>query len=161
MTRMFARPVNILNIYQFLWNFANQHSRVIHIEQHTEPVPLLLAFCVIWCINTGNIFCMETFLSTGKSKIRIAHLYPISVDKIFNCHKFDKKWKNQALTTHMPIFAIIRDQIRKWRHFLYHYLFAQNLWKSYRKTSIFDVILESIICLRLYFAEICLYIRKL
>ena len=76
MTRMFARSVNILNINQFLWNFANQHSRVIHIEQHTEPVPVLLAFCVIWCINTGNIFCMEIFFSTVKFKNRIAHLYP-------------------------------------------------------------------------------------
>ena len=78
MTRMFARPVSILNINQFLWNFANQHSCVIHIEQHTEPVPVLLAFSVIWCINTGNIFCMELFLSTGKSKNRIAHLYPLA-----------------------------------------------------------------------------------
>ena len=77
MTRMFARPVHILNINQFLWIFANQHSRVIHIEQQPEPVPVLLAFCVIWCINTGNIFGMETFLSTGKSKNRIAHLYPV------------------------------------------------------------------------------------
>ena len=82
MTRMFARPVHILNINQFLWNFANQHPHVIHIEQQPEPVPVLLAFCVIWCINTGNIFGMETFLSTGKSKNRIANLYPISEDKI-------------------------------------------------------------------------------
>ena len=159
MTRMFARPVNILNIYQFLWSFANQHSRVIHIEQHTEPVPVLLAFCVIWCIITGNIFYMETFLSTGKSKNRIAHLFlkaKFSVATSLISDERTKHWQHIC-----QFFSIIRDQIRKLRHFCTTTSLRKINKNLTEKRQIFDVILEGITCLRLYFAELCLYILKL
>ena len=39
----------------------NQHFSVFRIEQHTKLIPILLAFCVVWC-NTGYFFYRNIFI---------------------------------------------------------------------------------------------------
>ena len=112
MTCIFVRPV-ILNINQFLWNFANKHYSVIHIEQHTELVPVLLAFSIIWCINKGNILFMETFLSIGKSKNRIAHLYPIIQSMLICIHVNRKDQSRVRVFTCVNL--LLKCQISGWK----------------------------------------------